>query len=151
MFACQEDMDINSREGAVAVSARLQAEFGWPASLTGAYESALNATFFDLCAEFVPQPRPGFHDPVTADIPTLVMQGTFDTQTAPSWGALMAASLPNGRLVVLPETGHGTLAFSQCARDIGAAFLENPAAPFGDSCAADLTPAFLLPDGSFSR
>ena len=151
MFACQEDMDINSREGAAAVSARLQSEFGWPASLTGVYEAALNATFFDLCAEFVPQPRPGFHDPVTSDIPTLVMQGTNDTQTAPSWGALMAASLPSGRLVVLPETGHGTLAFSQCARDIGAAFLESPSASFDASCAADLTPAFLLPDGSFSR
>jgi pimeloyl-ACP methyl ester carboxylesterase len=151
MFACQEDMDINSPKGAAAVSARLQSEFGWPEALTSVYESVVNATFFDLCAEFVPQPRPGFHDPVTADIPTLVMQGAFDTQTAPSWGALMAASLPRGRLVFLPETGHGTLAFSQCAKDIGAAFLEDPAAPLDDRCAAALTPAFLLPDGTWSR
>jgi pimeloyl-ACP methyl ester carboxylesterase len=151
MFACQEDMDINSPAGAAAISARLQSEFGWPESLTAAYESVVNATFFDLCQEFVPQPRPGFHDPVTAAIPTLVMQGAFDTQTAPSWGAMMASSLPKGRLVFLPETGHGTLAFSQCAKDIGAAFLENPEAPFDDSCAAALTPAFLLPDGTWSK
>jgi pimeloyl-ACP methyl ester carboxylesterase len=151
MFACQEDMDINSPEGAAAVSARLQSEFGWPESLTSVYESVVNATFFDLCQEFVPQPRPGFHDPVTAAIPTLVMQGAFDTQTAPSWGALMVSSLPNGRLVFLPETGHGALAFSQCAKDIGAAFLENPAAPFDASCADALTPAFLLPDGTWSK
>lgn len=151
MFACQEDMDINSPEGAAAVSLRLQTEFGWPKSLTDMYEEMLNATFFDLCKEFVPQPRPGFHDPVTAEIPTLVMQGAFDTQTAPSWGALMASSLPKGRLVFFPESGHGTLAFSQCAKDIGAAFLENPDAPFDASCAEALTPAFLLPDGTWSK
>ena len=151
MFACQEDMDINSPAGAAAVSARLQAEYGWPVSLTDIYESSLNATFFDLCKEFSPQPRPGFHDPVTAPIPTLVLQGAFDTQTAPSWGALMVSSLPKGRLVFLPESGHGTLAFSQCAKDIGSAFLENPEVPFDASCAEALTPAFLLPDGTWSR
>lgn len=151
MFACQEDMDINSPEGASAVSLRLQTEFGWPKSFTDVYEEVLNATFFDLCKEFTPQPRPGFHDPVTAEIPTLVMQGAFDTQTAPSWGAMMVSSLPKGRLVFLPESGHGTLAFSQCAKDIGAAFLENPEAPFDDSCAGALTPAFLLPDGTWSK
>jgi pimeloyl-ACP methyl ester carboxylesterase len=151
MFACQEDMDINSPSGAAAVSARLQSEFGWPESLTGVYESVVNETFFDLCQEFLPQPRPGFHDPVTAAIPTLVMQGAFDTQTAPSWGALMVSSLPKGRLVFFPESGHGTLAFSQCAKDIGAAFLENPEGQFDDSCAQALTPAFLLPDGTWSK
>jgi pimeloyl-ACP methyl ester carboxylesterase len=151
MFACQEDMDINSPAGAAAVSARLQSEFGWPKSLTDVYEGVVNATFFDVCKEFVPQPRPGFHDPVTAEIPTLVMQGAFDTQTAPSWGAWMVSSLPKGRLVFFPESGHGTLAFSQCAKDIGAAFLENPEVPFDDSCAAALTPAFLLPDGTWSK
>ena len=124
---------------------------GWPKSLTDVYESTLNATFFDLCKEFTPRPRPGFHDPVTAPIPTLVLQGAFDTQTAPSWGALMVSSLPKGRLVFLPESGHGTLAFSQCAKDIGSAFLENPEAPFDASCADALTPAFLLPDGTWSR
>lgn len=151
MFACQEDMDINSPEGTAAISLRLQTEFGWPKSLTEMYEGLLNTTFFDLCREFTPQSRPGFHDPVTAAIPTLVMQGAFDTQTAPSWGAWMVSSLPKGRLVFLPESGHGTLAFSQCAKDIGAAFLENPAAPFDASCADALTPAFLLPDGTWSK
>ncbi|MEY4983993.1 MAG: hypothetical protein RIR62_2259, partial [Pseudomonadota bacterium] len=151
MFACQEDMDINSPAGAAAVSARLQSEFGWPEGLTTVYESVVNATFFDLCQEFVPQPRPDFHDPVTAAIPTLVMQGAFDTQTAPSWGALMVSSLPKGQLVFLPESGHGTLAFSQCAKDVGAAFLENPEAPLDASCAGALTPAFLLPDGTWSK
>ncbi|MFB1486112.1 MULTISPECIES: alpha/beta hydrolase [unclassified Thiocapsa] len=150
MFACQEDMDINSREGAAAVSARLKAEYGWPDRLAGRFETVINTGFFDLCEEFEPHPRPGFHDPVTAPIPTLVMQGALDTQTAPSWGALMVSSLPKGRLVFFPETGHGTLAFSQCARDIGAAFIDNPEASLDSSCAEALTPAFILPDASRS-
>jgi hypothetical protein len=55
-------------------------------SLTGMFETVINTSFFDLCEEFEPHPRPGFHDPVTAPIPTLVMQGALDTQTAPSRG-----------------------------------------------------------------
>jgi pimeloyl-ACP methyl ester carboxylesterase len=151
MFACQEDMDINSPEGTAAVSARLQAEYGWPESLTAAFEGYLDTAFFPMCEAFEPHPRPGFHDPVTAAIPTLVLQGSMDTQTAPSWGALTVSTLPKGQLAFFPETGHGALAFSQCARDIGAAFLENPAARIDASCTARLVPAFVLPDGSLSK
>lgn len=151
MFACQEDMDINSPAGAAAVGDRLEAGFGWPESLSAAFQSELDTAFFSLCEEFERHPRPGFHDPVTAAIPTLVLQGSMDVQTAPSWGALTVSTLPRGRLAFLPETGHGALAFSQCARDIGAAFLENPGAEIDMSCVAALTPSFILPDGSRSR
>jgi pimeloyl-ACP methyl ester carboxylesterase len=91
------------------------------------------------------------NDPVTADIPTLVMQGALDTQTAPSWGPLLVSTLPRGQLAQLPESGHGTFIFSQCARDIGAAFLDNPEAAVDTSCTEHLVPAFLLPDGRWSR
>jgi hypothetical protein len=64
---------------------------------------------------------------------------------------MMVSSFPKGRLVFFPESGHGTLAFSQCAKDVGAAFLENPDAAFDSSCAEALTPAFLLPDGTWSK
>ncbi len=151
MFACQEDMDINSPAGTAAVSARLQAEYGWPASLTAGIEDFLDTAFFPMCEEFERHPRPGFHDPVTAAIPTLVMQGSMDVQTAPSWGALTASTLPKGQLAFFPESGHGALAFSQCARDIGAAFLENPEAKIDTSCTAALVPSFVLPDGSMSK
>ncbi len=151
MFACQEDMDNNSPEGAAAVSLQLQAEYDWPASLTGAIETLLGTTFFDMCEAFEQHPRPGFHDPVTAAIPTLVLQGSMDVQTAPSWGALTVSALPKGQLAFLPETGHGALAFSQCARDIGVAFLENPEARIDTSCVETLVPAFVLPDGSMSK
>ncbi|TDG33104.1 alpha/beta fold hydrolase [Paracraurococcus ruber] len=151
MFACQEDLDINSRPGAAAVNARIRAEYGWPESLTATFEQMLETAFYAPCEEFTRHPRPGFHDPVTAAIPTLVLQGAMDVQTAPSWGALAARSLPRGRLVFFPETGHGTLAFSKCARDIGVAFLENPEAVIDTRCTAALVPSFVLPDGRRSR
>jgi hypothetical protein len=88
---------------------------------------------------------------VTADIPTLVMRGALDTQTAPSWGPLLASTLPRSQRAQLPESGHGTFIFSQCACDIGAAFLYDPEAPANATCTAELIPAFLLPDGTWSR
>ena len=151
MFACQEDMEINGRATMPEASAMLRADFGWPEALTAELEAGMIAGFYGPCEEFTRHPRPGMHDPVTADIPTLVMQGGLDTQTAPSWGALMVSTLPQGQLAFLPETGHGTFVFSQCARDIGAAFLDSPETYVDTSCTADLIPAFLLPDGTWSR
>ncbi len=151
MFACQEDMEINGPATIPAASARLRDEFGWPESMIAELEAGMIATVYGPCEEFAQHPRPGMNDPVTVDIPTLVMQGALDTQTAPSWGPLLASTLPRGQLAQLPESGHGTFIFSQCARDIGAAFLDNPEAAVDASCTAGLIPAFLLPDGTWTR
>jgi pimeloyl-ACP methyl ester carboxylesterase len=151
MFACQEDVDINTEAGTEAFHAQLRAKYGWTKGQTDAVAAALQQSFFGPCKQFTPHPRPGFHDPVTAAIPTLVLQGTMDVQTAPSWGALMVSSLPKGQLVMIEEAGHGTLSFSQCARDLGTAFIEDPLARLDTSCAKPVPLAFVLPDGSRSR
>lgn len=80
-----------------------------------------------------------------AAIPTLALSGLLDTQTAASWGPETVRHLPRGQAIVLPETGHGTLAFSRCARDLGVAFIENPTVALDTSCVAGLTPSFVLP------
>jgi hypothetical protein len=151
MFACQEDMDINGPATIPAVSARLQAEFGWPRKMTAEIEDGMISGVYKPCEEFERHPRPGMNDPVSAAIPTLVLQGAVDDQTAPSWGALMVSTLPKGQLAFFPESGHGTFIFSQCSRDIGAAFVENPEARVDTSCTKALTPAFMLPDGNWSK
>ena len=145
MFACQEDMDINSPAGAAAISARLQAEYLWPVAATQPLEDFVNG-FYASCDLFPKHFRPGFHDPVRADIPTLVFSGLLDTQTAASWGPETARHLPRGQAITFPETGHGALAFSQCARDLGVAFIENPTVLLDKSCVAGLTPRFALPE-----
>jgi pimeloyl-ACP methyl ester carboxylesterase len=151
MFACQEDMQLNGPATIPAANAQLRAEFGWPEKMTAEIEDGMISGVYKPCEEFEKHPRPGMNDPVTATIPTLVLQGSLDTQTAPSWGALMVSTLPKGQFAFLPESGHGTFIFSQCSRDIGAAFVENPEALVDTSCTKALTPAFMLPDGNWSK
>ena len=145
MFACQEDMDINSPQGAAAVNARIRAQYGWPVEATQPIDDFIQA-WYAACAPFPVHPRPGFHEPVTAEIPALVLSGLLDTQTAASWGPETARHLPRGQAIVFPETGHGALVFSQCARDLGVAFIENPTGPLDKSCVAGLAPTFVLPE-----
>ena len=145
MYACQEDTDFNSPAGAAATSARLQKDYLWPAQASQSAEGFIDG-FYASCDLFPKHYRPGFHDPVTADIPTLVFSGKMDTQTATSWGPETARHLPRGQSIVFPETGHGALAFSQCARDLGVAFIENPTVPLDQSCVAGLASSFVLPE-----
>ena len=151
MFACQEDMVLNGPATIPAANAKLRSDFGWPEKMTAEIEQGMISSFYKPCDEFEKHPRPGMNDPVTAAIPTLAMQGALDSQTAPSWGALMVSTLPRGQLAFFPESGHGTFVFSQCSRDIGAAFLDNPEAKVDTSCTKRLEPSFVLPDGSLSR
>ena len=62
---------------------------------------------------------------MTSDIPALVLYGLNDTQTSSADALDTAANLGNARALGFPEAGHGALIFSQCAKDIGAAFLES--------------------------
>ncbi len=147
MYACQEDMDFNSPAGAAAMSARLQKDYLWPAEATQPAD-ALIGGFYASCELFPKHYRPGFHDPVTADIPTLVFSGKMDTQTATSWGPETARHLPRGQAIVFPEAGHGALAFSQCARDLGVAFIENPARAAGQVLRGGADPDLRAARGS---
>ena len=149
MYACQEDMDFNSPAGAAAMSARLHKDYLWPAEATQSAEAMIGG-FYASCALFTRHDRPGFHDPVKADIPTLVFSGKMDTQTATSWGPETARHLPRGQAIVFPEAGHGALAFSQCARDQGVAFIENPTVAPDKSCVAGLAATFVLPEAPAS-
>lgn len=151
MFACQEDMEINGTTTIPVASARLRQEFGWPEDLIAELEKGMDMAMYGPCAEFERHPRPGMNDPVASDIPTLVLQGTLDTQTASSWGPMLVSTLPKGQLAMLPESGHGTFIFSDCSRDMAAAFLDSPEAPVNTACTSDLVPGFHLPDGTWTR
>lgn len=78
MFACQEDMVLNSAATIPAASARLRSHSGWPQKMTDEIEQGMITFFYGPCDEFEKHPRPGMNDPVTAAAPTLVLQG---------WGA----------------------------------------------------------------
>ena len=72
-------------------------------------------------------------------IPTLVLSGSFDAVTPPSWGRIAAQTLPNSTVVVIPGVGHFAASVSTCAQRVISSFLSNPSAP-DTSCVAQLAP-----------
>ena len=140
LYVCQEHLPFNTIEDALDEFAAL----GIPQLTGGKRQTVLN--LMTSCQLFPTGQAPeGFHDAVESDIPTLILLGTADTQTAISWGRHVAENLENGRSILFPETGHGAIRYSQCARDIGAAFFNDPEAEINTVCTEDLLPVFELP------
>lgn len=138
VVACQESLPFNSRAGFEAFNATVKFPF-----LTE--DIGAQAQMFDLCELFTPVPRDGYHEPVRSDIPTLVLYGLNDTQTSSADALDTAATLGNARALGFPEAGHGALIFSQCANDIGMAFIEQPGADLATGCIETLKPQWILP------
>jgi len=88
---------------------------------------------------------PGYTDPVTADIPVLMLSGTHDPVTPPHLSARLAKQLPRVLHLVVPGT-HGV--GGPCINRIQVDFLENPDALRPDtSCTKKMRlPPFFIPD-----
>lgn len=139
VVACTEDIPFNSREQMQAVVDGLKFKFL-------AKSSNVDDSLYQLCPYITPAlPFPGFHDAVKSDIPTLVMYGFNDTQTSTEEALLAAAGLGRSTALGFPEAGHAALVFSQCAKDIGMAFVERPGEPLATGCIETLKPRFILP------
>lgn len=80
-----------------------------------------------------------------SDIPTLVLQSRYDSQTPTLIGKQAVVGLVNGTYLEFPNGGHGVLLFSQCARDAAVAFVNNPVRPPKAECREELKPKFVLP------
>ncbi len=80
-------------------------------------------------------------EPVASDVPTLVLAGELDPITPPIWSQLAAETLSQAYYFEFPDVGHGVLNSRQCARDMTAAFLENPMVSPDLACLTEL-PAF---------
>lgn len=125
IYACQESVPWNSREGWEEMKKTYR--FPW-------LEDDELEAFYDLCDSFDHVDRPGFHDPVSSDIPVLAAQGLADTQTDNDAATRVAEHLANAQLVTFPQAGHGVLLFSQCAKDIMANFIAYPDSPVNTAC-----------------
>ncbi|MBI4783014.1 MAG: alpha/beta hydrolase [Oscillatoriophycideae cyanobacterium NC_groundwater_1537_Pr4_S-0.65um_50_18] len=101
---------------------------------------------YALCSFWPVEPAPAReHAPVNSTIPTLVLQGRYDVQTNSEMGRMAMEGLRNGTFVELSSTGHGAIVYSQCAKDIGVAFVNDPDRTPDTSCTTDLFPKFVLP------
>ena len=104
--------------------------------------------FINACEMFEKYPRENWTVPVSTDLPVLSMNGELDRNTATLWGQTAIENFSNAQYVQVPESGHGTILFSQCARDITAAFIDDPEGELDTSCVEDLRAPVMLPDGT---
>ncbi|HET9600616.1 MAG TPA: alpha/beta hydrolase [Acidimicrobiales bacterium] len=96
-----------------------------------------------LCSEWPVEPTsPDFNQPVTSDLPVLVLAGLYDPITPPAGTEAVASRLANASFGLWPNVGHG-VSGGKCANQIGQAFLDTPTAPVNLSCVAAVPgPAF---------
>lgn len=86
------------------------------------------------------------NQPVSSDIPTLVMSGEYDPITPPAWGAQAAKTLSKSYNFVYPATGHGGSLDSECATGMMIAFINDPSKAPDSACIAKMAPpAFIVP------
>lgn len=96
-----------------------------------------------LCSQWpVEATSSTFNEPITSDIPTLVMAGRFDPITPPDGSESVARRLTNATFALWPNRGHGVTG-DPCANTVLAAFLDDPGAAVDLSCVESLAaPAF---------
>jgi pimeloyl-ACP methyl ester carboxylesterase len=76
-------------------------------------------------------------DPVTSDVPVLLLNGEYDPITPPSYGYLVAKTLPNSTVVVFPGGAHAAFGGNECAAGLMERFYNAPEASLGLSCIED--------------
>lgn len=133
---CREEMPFQDRRKIDAQSRRRDGLRGF--KIQGALPAICDAWR-------VPPSARVENEPVTSDIPTLLLAGEYDSYTPPAWARLAARTLKRGYFFELPGMGHGVGFGSSCAREAVAAFLNDPSrAPQVDCLAAMTRLKFLI-------
>jgi hypothetical protein len=86
------------------------------------------------------------NQPVTSNLPTLVMSGEYDPVTPPAWGKRVAQTLSKSYVFEYPATGHGASLDSVCATGMMLTFIKDPSKAPDSACIAKMTaPAWVVP------
>ncbi|MBF8270632.1 MAG: hypothetical protein HW386_2341 [Gammaproteobacteria bacterium] len=87
------------------------------------------------------EPVPDFHVPVTAAAPVLLLTGTRDPVTPPSYAEQTAAHFPHSLVLTGVGLGHSVIT-NYCLREIAGAFIESGSVQGLDTaCVARIKPA----------
>jgi len=116
---CHEEVPFSSPEAFDAALAHYP-EFA------GLFErAAAGGLAYRVCAGWGAGQADGIENqPVTSNIPTLVLAGEFDPVTPPAWGRHAAETLSRSHFFECPGVGHGATA-ADCGREMALAFWEN--------------------------
>ena len=109
------------------------------------------STYREVCeawreAFVVENVRESDNAPVSSDIPTLILTGSFDPVTPPAYARLAGATLTNSFLFEFPYLGHDVLGNDRCPNWIAAEFLEKLEVDAAHPCTQLHVPlSFALP------
>lgn len=111
----------------------------------GKSEQANITSFLNTCQIWnVPLFDSSVDQPVSSDIPTLILNGEFDPITPPSFGEEVAKTLPNSFSVNFPAGGHGAAMSGKCPDNIILEFLNRPDQAPDTSCIGEISaPRFI--------
>jgi len=84
-------------------------------------------------------------EPVSSDLPTLVVAGEYDPVTPPSYAEQAAVNLSNSTYVEFPASGHGPTGTVDCAQRIATDFFVDPTSELDTSCVDELVVDFVVP------
>ncbi len=134
---CSDYLSFSSRENAMRAAARalpqIRATF-LPGELTG----------FDVCARWGSPPNPIENQPVTSDIPTLVLASANDPVTPPAFAQLAARTLSHGMYLETTGIGHTVTGNTgKCGAKIVLAFYAHPDVAPDAGCVSAFTRRFL--------
>jgi pimeloyl-ACP methyl ester carboxylesterase len=88
----------------------------------------------------VAEPDPALDEPVTSDIPTLLLVGEMDVHASPAGARLFASSLTDAHVLEIPGVSSNPLGGSDCVRAIRNAFVDAPDQEPDSSCLASEPP-----------
>ncbi|MEM7142325.1 MAG: alpha/beta hydrolase [Actinomycetota bacterium] len=99
------------------------------------------APLAQACPEWERDAAPAVaNEPVTSDLPTLLLSGFYDPITPPSYAEQAAESLSRSTLVEQGGRGHGIWFGSTCIAEIVQQFVADPARRLDVACAAEPVP-----------
>lgn len=103
--------------------------------------TVITTDFLEICNQWPQQsPDPAWREPITADVPTLLLSGSADPITPPRYANEVDASLPNSLHIVVEGYGHGVIGVG-CMLDLMADFLDEGSAETIDpSCTQNVLP-----------
>jgi pimeloyl-ACP methyl ester carboxylesterase len=133
-LACREEVPFDSYENALSLAADL------PPALADHYLFLFAFWQFSLCKVWAVEPAdPVVNEPVSSDVPALILAGQFDPITPPEWGQLAGETLSNSFFYEFPGLGHGVMDSDRCALGIGLQFLDEPTTEPDVSCLDDFS------------
>lgn len=136
---CYDEAWFNSVEEAAGSAP------GYPIWLTDLLVYSV-AEMLETCQMWGSQPPSSLEDqPVSSQIPTLLLNGAFDPVTPPAWAEQAAASLTNAQVFIFPGYGHAVIDAGSCPIEMMVDFLDDPAQPLETACFEQLgPPAFVI-------